>query len=1189
MSVLPFLTNLFRRSTHTRRPQSARARLYLEPLEARINPDISLSSGHLVVTDLPDPHLDDVEIDVVSGGVHVELTPDNPSFTQRQTFAPGAVSSIDIFPNGEGGVSVYVNRTLPGVPLTIHGGGFVQLGGSGDPLYIAPTRNLDFLQGPITVDGPAGGTFIEVLDTESGQNANYTITENTVRRAGFGGLTYSNLRLMQFNGRIAANTINVNSTAFGSSYVLFTSNAIVNLGTGNLDTLKGSLGVVGSGFVFLNDQANPRRDTYRLDLLDAYPFNLDPDPEIRVTRVGFSANFLPYSPIRVFLNGGSASDTYFWEGLDSLPSSDNHVFINAGPGDDTFNVSSSAQDLDTLSSPLTVNGGGGSNVLSVNDQRADEGTIYSITSATIERSGDTSSVSSVSIGYSGVQSVTVNSGNHRNQVFVKSLAQGTNLIIRAGTGNDTVVAGNATNGVGDIRGFLDVFGAPLSSTTVILDDTANTSPRNFTVERTRVTFGNPGHVGYSGIQHLDLNGGSGGNDFALFETPLGLLTTINAGTGSDSVRAIGIGQISTLQGSILVNGQGNTTFAVFDQDTPTPQTYTLSGTATGASIARSGGFFATANGVRSLIVNGGSGGNFFQGNQFVVAAVPSITPVTLNASGDFNTLTGPSIGAGIVSWTITGPGSGRIGNRLNFTGMRDLVGGDSRDAFQFNATGSIAGTVNGGASDNELTYVAGPVTVNLQTRAAPQIRGGAAGGFSNLPVLSGSGSPGDILIGPDADTIWTVSDNNSGFGSTSTSRFTYTRFANLVGGAALDSFRFVGPGNVNGSIDGGAAPPNQGNWLTYAELNTPVIVKLQTGAATGVAGGSAGKVARIQHVHGSNGGSTLTGNAQGNVLIGGTATDTITGGSGPSLLIGDAGVDRITGGSGGDILVGDTTNFDTVITANQRVLMAILAEWQSADSYDTRFLDINTGNGAGLNGAFKLNFGTTVKDDGAADTVTAAAAPAPLDWFFQGTGDTLVNLQSGEHINNNTPAAFKDRTVTSSVLEGDLATVSGTITERDPLDRFFLEVNWGDGTPTETFTFPAGSDGQRGSVTHRYLRAGDYNIGLSWHDETGPANSATLDVSVVNVPPTVDAGGGNATIRCNQEFNRKGSFTDPGAGPWTALVDYGDGSGVQPLDLRGQKFKLHHKYREPGTYHVLVSVTDENGAVGTAAFDLTVT
>ena len=85
--------------------------------------------------------------------------------------------------------------------------------------------------------------------------------------------------------------------------------------------------------------------------------------------------------------------------------------------------------------------------------------------------------------------------------------------------------------------------------------------------------------------------------------------------------------------------------------------------------------------------------------------------------------------------------------------------------------------------------------------------------------------------------------------------------------------------------------------------------------------------------------------------------------------------------------------------ANETALMAIFAEWQSADSYAVRFSKINTG----LPGGYKLNYGTTVLDDGQADTLTGATsgpATPPADWFFAGPQDRLVNFERGEHRNN---------------------------------------------------------------------------------------------------------------------------------------------------------------------------------------------
>jgi hypothetical protein len=61
-----------------------------------------------------------------------------------------------------------------------------------------------------------------------------------------------------------------------------------------------------------------------------------------------------------------------------------------------------------------------------------------------------------------------------------------------------------------------------------------------------------------------------------------------------------------------------------------------------------------------------------------------------------------------------------------------------------------------------------------------------------------------------------------------------------------------------------------------------------------------------------------------------------------------------------------------------------------------------------------------------------------------------------------------------------------------------------------------------------------------------------------------------------------GSFSDPGAhDTFTAAVNYGDGTGGQPLTLNSDKtFNLSHVYATAGTYNLTVTVTDENNGVG---------
>jgi large repetitive protein len=78
-------------------------------------------------------------------------------------------------------------------------------------------------------------------------------------------------------------------------------------------------------------------------------------------------------------------------------------------------------------------------------------------------------------------------------------------------------------------------------------------------------------------------------------------------------------------------------------------------------------------------------------------------------------------------------------------------------------------------------------------------------------------------------------------------------------------------------------------------------------------------------------------------------------------------------------------------------------------------------------------------------------------------------------------------------------------------------------------------------------------------------DSLTVSVAVPNVAPVVNAGA-DGSITAGGTFTRSGSFTDAGPAPWSATVNFGDGSGTQGLSLSGSSFTLSH-VRDGGHLH----------------------
>lgn len=88
--------------------------------------------------------------------------------------------------------------------------------------------------------------------------------------------------------------------------------------------------------------------------------------------------------------------------------------------------------------------------------------------------------------------------------------------------------------------------------------------------------------------------------------------------------------------------------------------------------------------------------------------------------------------------------------------------------------------------------------------------------------------------------------------------------------------------------------------------------------------------------------------------------------------------------------------------------------------------------------------------------------------------------------------------------------------------------------------------------------------------------------------PLVDAGP-NVNAVEGSAFTSAGSVNDVDSQSWSATVNYGDGSGSQPLTIDpAGTFELSHIYPDNGVYAVTVSVADEAQTVGVDTMQVTV-
>jgi Ca2+-binding RTX toxin-like protein len=914
--------------------------------------------------------------------------------------------------NAESGSNIIkVHSITSGTPVTINAGG-------GNDTINVGDSGLSLLKGRVTVNGQDDTDKVIVHDELATSSDTYTVTGTTVSRASFGGLTYGTIDSLTLNAASGDNTINVNSTTLGTPVTInaWGGNDAINVGSGDLSQLKDKVTVDGqdnTDQVIVNDELATSSDTYTIT-------------GTTVSRAFFGG--LNYGTIEgLTLNAASGDNTI---NINSTASG-TPLVVNAGRGNDTLIDGSSGND--------TLDGGAGDDTYRFDTDNA-LGSDAIIDSGvgldTLDFSDTTTRPVAINLGSSAAQ--VVNAG------LTLTLSAGNTIENVTGGSQDDTITGNALNNV--------LIGGPGSDT---LDSGAgNDTLLGGAGNDTMVGGANDDTYRFDtdtalGSDSIDESGGGVETlDFSATTTRAvtlnlasaaaqvvnaGLILTLSANNTIENVTGGALGDRingNTLD-NVLTGGDGNDTlFGQEGNDTfdggagndtldggPDDDTFT-GGMGNDTLIGAAGNDtyrFDTDNALDSdtIVESGGVDTlNFSDTTTRAVAVDLAVAGAQIvNGRLTLTLLTGNSIEnvtGGALSDSIAG---NALNNLLEGGGGDDtLAGGDGNDTLD---GGAGDDTLAGGANDDTYLFDADnslgrdridepggggvetldfsatttrAVAVNLASAAAQVVNAGLTLTLSAVNTIENvkGGDLGDTLTG---NALANNLEGNRGNDTLEGGGGNDT----LQGGANDDTYDFD-TDNALGSvtiIESGAGLDT----LDFSATTTrAVAVNLGTAAAQVVNAGliltlSADNT--IENVKGGALGDSITGNALNNVITGGAGNDTIDGGAGRDLAIGGLGSDTLSGSDQDDLLIGGTTAYDP----NDAALEAVLNEWASANTYAARINNLRTGGGLCKGNKLQATgAGRTVFDDSASDTLTGGLG---LDWFFQGTGDLITDLNNG--------------------------------------------------------------------------------------------------------------------------------------------------------------------------------------------------
>ncbi len=396
-----------------------------------------------------------------------------------------------------------VRATLSSTPVTVNTG-------DGNDTVTVGTAFLESIQGPLTVNGQAGGGDVLDISDAGTVGRTYTVTSTTVSRPGAALIKYGTVENVAVNGTIADDRFNVLSTAAGTAVTLRAgggndvfvvgSNAD-SPGSSTLNLIQGALTLdagVGIDHITLNDPANGSGQTFTVTSAGVSRSGMAP----------INYSFQDGQSINqdsLMVNAGGAGDVVNVR----TTAANTSYFLDLGKGDDTVNVGNytvaSGSTLGGIQGTLTINGGDGTDVVNLNDQQLGTfnpinptGQSYTLYAYGVSRSGAADVVFD-----DAPEGVVLNAGPYDDTVIVSLGYSTVPVTVNAGGGADTIRQVESTLEPG-------VFlGRPITVNGQGGSDTLDYSSLGIDV-RVNLTLGTAtGLVGLSGVENV---AGGGGDD-----------------------------------------------------------------------------------------------------------------------------------------------------------------------------------------------------------------------------------------------------------------------------------------------------------------------------------------------------------------------------------------------------------------------------------------------------------------------------------------------------------------------------------------------------------------------------------------------------------------------------------------------------------------------------------------------------